>query len=81
IDVDNSVSYVVFKEYEIDQCRYPEQVDFPGTLMFDAASRDVEKIDLGTKDKPEKMWSDNNLDGKEKQSYDQLLKMYQNCLA
>ncbi|KAH9294171.1 hypothetical protein KI387_040623, partial [Taxus chinensis] len=81
IDIDNSVSYVAFKEYEIGQCRYHEQDDFPETLMFDAALKDVRKINPGTKDKPEEMWSDSNLDGKERQSYDQLLKTYQNYLA
>ncbi|KAH9289419.1 hypothetical protein KI387_033536, partial [Taxus chinensis] len=54
IDVDNSMIYVVFEEYEIDQCKYPEQIDFPWTLMFDAALRDVEKLDISTKDKTKK---------------------------
>ncbi|KAH9316914.1 hypothetical protein KI387_018683, partial [Taxus chinensis] len=81
IDIDNSVSYVAFKEYEIEQCRYHEKDDFLGNFMFDAASKDVKKLGLGTWGKPKKMWSDKDLDGKERQSYDQLLKTYQDCLA
>ncbi|KAH9307187.1 hypothetical protein KI387_044402, partial [Taxus chinensis] len=39
-----------------------------------ATSRDVEEHDLGTKEKPRKIWLGSNLSKKEKQSYIQLLK-------
>ncbi|KAH9308873.1 hypothetical protein KI387_036784, partial [Taxus chinensis] len=44
-------------------------------------SRDVEEHDLGTKEKPRKIWLGSNLSKEEKQSYVQLLKKYQDCLA
>lgn len=46
-----------------------------------STSRDVEEHNLGTNGKPNKIWLGRNLSKEEKESYAQLLKKYQDCLA
>ncbi|KAH9303262.1 hypothetical protein KI387_014845, partial [Taxus chinensis] len=45
------------------------------------ASRNVEEHNLGTNDKPRKIWLGRNLSKEEKHSYAQPLNKYQDCLA